>query len=495
MIVTITPDAIGQKLSDWLVSQGHYITSPCGGRGVCGKCKVKLLSGYFCDTVTKDTVVPDDDGYILSCQVSCTKDSVGASISIPALEGGGLTDFVANANVGQKSGYAIALDIGTTTIGACLVDMNSGEVLCKTSMLNPQAVYGADVLSRIKVCSEGKLSILHSLIIDATNQIISKLSQGKSISELYVSANTTMLHLFLGVDPTPIGSYPFTPVFTLEQVLDGETLNLDVGVVKLMPSASAYIGSDVVVGVLASGMVGDATQVLVDMGTNGEIVLVHRGKTYATSTAVGPALEGACIECGMGGVAGAIDRVYLQNGNIYTHTIADAKPIGICGSGLIDLMALLLREGMIDETGAWQEDSDSPLANRLKGDKLYLTEDIYLSQKDIRQFQLAKSALYSGIETLLEDKEVSYEDIDALYIAGGIGYYMNLESATRVGLIPTQLSSVAKVVGNTSLAGTVRCLLSDLDREMVKNIARQIEVIDLSFSKVFGEKYIQNMYF
>lgn len=494
MLITISQDAVGHKLSDWLVSKGHFLISPCGGRGTCGKCRVKLLGGLFCDIVTGGIATPDEGGYILSCQVYCTESSVGAMIDLPTTRGGGLVEFEPNHFEQGEGGYAVSLDIGTTTIGACLVDRSSGEILSRTSMLNPQAVYGADVLSRIQACSEGKLEHLQSLVLDATRQILRALAEDKHIDELCVSANTTMLHLYIGADPTTIGRYPFTPLFVEEKVLSGDSLGLEVDRVRLLPSASAYIGSDVTVGVLACDMCADKTQLLVDMGTNGEIVLSHKGKLYATSTAVGPALEGASIECGVGGVVGAIDRVDIREGEIITHTIGDATPVGICGSGLVQLTAMLLRLGMIDETGAWT-DSECVLNKYLKGDRLYLNDDIYLSQKDIRQLQLAKSALRSGIETLLVENGVSIDEVSSMYVAGGVGYYMDLDSASEIGLLPPSLQKVAKVVGNTSLAGNIACVLSSEDREKVANISRQIEVIDLSFSTTFVDKYVSNMYF
>jgi uncharacterized 2Fe-2S/4Fe-4S cluster protein (DUF4445 family) len=244
--------------------------------------------------------------------------------------------------------------------------------------------------------------------LEKTKELIQLLAKGAEIEELCVSANTTMLHLFLGVDPQTIGVYPFVPVFTNERIISGKVLNLPVKTVRLLPSASAYIGSDITAGVLACAMYGnDKTELFVDVGTNGEIVLSHKGKLYATSTAAGPALEGACIECGIGGVLGAIDKVFLEKDELYFTTIGGEKPKGICGSGLIDLLAILKNEKLIDENGTWDEETQSPLLNKLCDDKFYLTESIYLSQKDIRQFQLAKSAILSGIETLLEEKAVN----------------------------------------------------------------------------------------
>lgn len=477
----------GEILLDVLARAKFYLPASCGGNGTCGKCKVKLLHGKV------KNALPDKDGYLLSCKAVVDGD---LTVFLPFQSGGGVTDFSENALKGEREGFGIALDIGTTTLAACLVCLDTGEILEKVSALNPQGVYGADVLSRIQACNEGKLLLLQSLILDKTKEIVLSLANGRDIQELCVSANTTMLHLFLGVDPQTIGVYPFTPAFTNERVVEGKMLGLPVETIRLLPSASAYIGSDVTAGVVACGMDDKAkTELFVDVGTNGEIVFSHKSKLYAASTAAGPALEGACIECGIGGVVGAIDKVFMEEGKLLFTTIGGEKAKGICGSGLIDLIATLKKQNLIDENGTWDEESKSPLINKLCGGKFYLTEDIYLSQKDIRQFQLAKSAILSGIETLLEEKGVKENEIESLYLAGGLGYYMNVENAVATGLLPSPLKNKTKPVGNTALAGAKTCLLRKKARENVCKIAEEMEVVELSFSQIFQEKYMENMSF
>ncbi|MBR3864240.1 MAG: DUF4445 domain-containing protein [Clostridia bacterium] len=476
----------GERLLDALARAKYLIPASCGGKGTCGKCKVKLLRGKV------DNAEVDKDGYILSCKALVKED-----ITIYLLNqlGSGLTQFEEIQMDGEKIGIGVALDIGTTTIGACLIDLKNGKTLKKISSLNPQAVYGADVLSRIKACSEGKLSLLQKLIIDETKRIILQLEPNEKISELYVGANTTMLHLFLGVDPTAIGVYPFTPAFTCERNFTGKELGLPVERVKLLPSASAYVGSDVTVGVLSCLNYGGNNTLFVDMGTNGEIALSYNGQIYATSTAAGPTLEGACIECGMGGVSGAIDKVFVKEGNLEFTTIDNALPIGICGSGLIDLITFLKKEQIIDETGAFDDLSSSRFLSQLKEDKFYITDDIYLSQKDIRQFQLAKSAISAGMETLLLENDVKIEEIDKVFVAGGLGYFMNVQNACEVGLLPKYLKDKAIAVGNSCLSGIKLCLLQQNQLYKVNEIAKSIKIIELSFSKVFQDKYVENMMF
>ena len=477
----------GQTLAHALANAGYNISASCGGKGTCGKCKIKLINGQ----VQGQTA--DESGYVLSCKAKIISD---VTVFLLNDSGSGLTEFARGKAQGDKCGLGVALDIGTTTLGACLVDLASGEILEKTSALNPQSVCGADVLSRINACSNGKLSFLQTLILEKTKEIINTLAKGRKINELYVSANTTMLHLFLGVNPESIGKYPFTPVFTDTKVVDGEKLGLPVDKVCLLASASAYVGSDITAGVFALNMHEDkGISIFVDVGTNGEIVLVNNGNLYATSTAAGPALEGACIECGIGGVTGAIDKVFVKNGKIEFNTIGNAQPVGICGSGLIDLIALLLKEDIIDETGAFNDLSASDFICSLKDDRFYLTDEIYLSQKDIRQFQLAKSAISAGIETLLIEKGITVNQVQNLYVAGGLGYYMSVSNATAAGLFPKGLQEKTKVVGNTSLAGVEICLISEGADVEVQKIAQSMQIIELSFSKIFQDKYVENMFF
>ncbi len=491
--ITIYPQGItltakqGETILQALGRQGIEFSAPCGGKGTCRKCKVKLLEG----NVLGDS--SDADGMVSSCKAVVAQNIV---IELPVQHGSGIDCFQTQVLVGEKQGLGVILDVGTTTIAACLVDLSSGEILQKTSALNPQSVYGADVLSRINACREGKLERLQKIVLEKSNELIHSIAEGKSVDELVVSANTTMLHIYLGKNPETIGVYPFTPVFTQTQRIDGVALSLQADKVRLLPSVSGYIGSDITAGVLACCMHKEnKAELLVDIGTNGEVVLSHKGRLYATSTAAGPALEGACIERGLGGVSGAIDKVYVQNGNLTFSTIGNEKARGICGSGLIDLIAVLLEEELIDESGSWNEDSTSPLMNKLLGDKFYLTDEVYLSQRDIRQFQLAKSAIVAGIDTLLSTCGVEIDELENVYVAGGLGFYMNVQNAVRTGLLPKWSLSKAKVVGNTSLAGARLCLLQETAQREIERIATEMQVIELSFSKIFQDLYIEYMSF
>ncbi|MBR2441773.1 MAG: DUF4445 domain-containing protein [Clostridia bacterium] len=473
----------GVLLLDALVQNGYILPAPCGGNGICGKCKVQLVKGEVLHAEK------DENGFVLACKARVIGD---ITLALPQEKGCGLDEFNGALLQGEKEGLGVALDIGTTTLAACLVDLKTGAVQEKISALNPQGVYGADVLSRIDACSRGKLVSLTELIREKTVELVEKLAKGKPIEELVVAANTTMLHLFMGVDPTPIGVAPFTPVFTAAKEIEGACLGLPTKKVRLLPSISAYVGADITAGALACEM-GRGVELLVDVGTNGELLLFDGKSLCAASTAAGPALEGACMDCGIGGVSGAIDKVFIKDGELAFTTVDNAPAKGICGSGYIDLIAVLMQEGLIDETGAWDEDSDSSLLKKLDCDKFYLTSNIYLSQRDIRQFQLAKSAIRAGIETLLSIRNLTPKSLDKLYIAGGLGYYMNVKNAAAVGLLPPACKDKAQAVGNTSLAGARLCLLQEGYNQKAAQIAGETQTVELSFSQTFQELYVEHM--
>ena len=474
--------AAGTNLLDALTQNGFFIPAACGGRGSCGKCAVKCR-----------TAGTEDYQTLLSCHTS-----VKADMTV-LLDAGSKDELWQVSPLSQSAARTVAmlLDVGTTTLAAYLVDKETGETLAKASALNPQGAFGADVLSRITAFGDGKGVQMQAAVLDATNRLLQNFSGTCSkIDDLIVVGNPTMLHLFLGVDPTGIGSYPFTPAFTDTKYLTGTDIGFHVPRVRLLPSISAYLGSDVSAGILACEMhKTDKTQLLMDLGTNGEIVLAHGGKLYAASTAAGPALEGANMSCGIGGVAGAIDRVWCEHGQLRFTTVGNAPTRGICGSGFIDLFALLLDEGILDETGAWSEECDSPLFRYLEDDCFYLTPEVYLSQDDVRQFQLAKAAIAAGVEALLTHCGVSPEQVERVFLAGGLGYYMSPAKAARTGLLSPTLLARTKIVGNTALAGARLCLLDKEKQTEIDALCKETETVELSFSPVFSQAYIDNMGF
>ena len=472
----------GANLLEVLTENGFFIPAACGGRGSCGKCAVKCRASGAEEYQT-----------VLSCHTAVESD---LTVLLDADSESGLWK-VSSLSVckGKKAG--VILDVGTTTLAVCLIDKETGDTLAKASLLNPQGAFGADVISRISAFGEGKGEDMRAAVVAATNRIIAEFrATGAQIDEIAVAGNPTMLHLFIGADPSGIGSYPFTPAFVESKYFEGADIGIDAPRVRLLPSISAYLGSDVSAGILACEMdKTDKTQLFMDLGTNGELVLAHAGKLFAASTAAGPALEGANMSCGIGGVAGAIDRVWFDGGQLQFTTVEDAPVRGICGSGFIDLFALLLDEGILDETGAFCEECDSPLFPRLQDDCFYLTPEVYLSQDDVRQFQLAKAAIAAGVEALLAHCGVSPDKVERVFLAGGLGYYMSPARAARTGLLSPTLLSRTQIVGNTALAGARLCLLKEGNQTALDALCKRIETVELSFSPVFSQAYIENMGF
>ena len=461
----------GDLLIDLLTANGITVPASCGRRGTCSKCTVKLISGHF------EGVTPDENCLIKSCKaVVCGNAQIHCNFE----SGNGLTENAFSAVNSTKSGAAI--DIGNTTVAAAYLSKN-GQIQY-SSCLNPQSTYGADVISRIKACADGHLNEMTALIRNCIHNLLDELNCTENIATLAVSGNTTMLHLFCGISPESMGHSPFLPQFTDYKIINGTEYGFNVKNIIILPSVSAFIGADITAGAYSLNLAKEDENVLfADLGTNGEIVLSKHGELYCTSTAAGPALEGACIECGCGGINGAIDSVENVNGSIKYTTVGNAEPAGICGSGIVDTVTYLLENKLIDETGYFEDE------------KLTITDNIYFTQKDIRQFQLAKSAIYSGIETICEAAELKMSEIDRLYIAGGLGYYINPESAVNCGLLPGMDTNKIIPAGNTSLQGALNCLTSPEVLNEMQKLTEKFRLIDLGGNPKFNERFMENMYF
>ncbi|MBQ7317262.1 MAG: DUF4445 domain-containing protein [Clostridia bacterium] len=489
MTIHIPLSAQGIRLSTHLAEAGYPITADCGGRGKCGKCAVTVVSGSFSSTPDgKVPAIPDDSGKLLSCRVFCNGEAV---ILLPVTKGSGLTAPTERPSAAVPyEACGVALDIGTTTLAAALVHRTDGSILRTTSRLNPQKSFGADVMSRIQAVMENEAHLLtmQKLLLEDVRAMLEALTDGHTVSHMTVAGNPTMLHLFCGISPVGMGTYPFTPVFTDTKVLSGKDLGLPADQIILLPSVSAFIGGDLTAGMIACDITNHAAPVLlVDMGTNGEMILYtgkdHGDKLYGTSTAAGPALEGAGISTGTGGVSGAVSSVVWNGVSLQYETVDHAPPIGICGSGLIDLVSLLLLRGIMDETGYLEEDP-FPYAEKLT-----------LTGEDIRAFQLAKSALRAGMEVLCETAGISPQDLSALYIAGGLGQYMRMDSAMQVGLLPDCPKQILQGVGNTALKGAAMALRDPTWVERITADARRCETVALNLSPSFSDKFMEYMLF
>ena len=479
----------GEILLNILRRNGFDIYSPCGGNGTCGKCNVLIKNEGLvpsCLYPLKDSIeviLPDKrEAKVLTEQHQHT-------IQLPLMPGP-----CADLSVYP---HGVAVDIGTTTIAIYLVNLITGVISETRAILNPQLKYGADVITRIQFTTSNKegLKILQHELRDALNRELNSLVHFAAISEneiikVVFTGNTTMLHLLLGVNPGSLAQAPFKAQFLDEKILTGAQLNLRCypeAEVKVLPSVSAFVGSDIVAG-LASIMPSEnhKNYLFMDIGTNGELALVTDDIVFCCSTAAGPAFEGAKISCGMGAVEGAISAFSNEG---YT-VIGDEKPAGICGSGLIDIVAFLCENDRIDSDG------------RLKNDYIIATtvetgteHSVYLNQDDIREVQLAKSALASGIKILIKQAGLSFDQIDTLFLAGGFGNYINTESAIRIGLLPSEMKDKIIPLGNTSGTGAIMALKSVKFDDVIKELLWKTKHIELAADEDFALEFAMNMMF
>lgn len=418
--------------------------------------------------------------------------------------------------------YGTAFDIGTTTVAAYLHDLNTGKCVAVSSMLNPQRKFGADVIARISYTmqsNENRIE-MQNLIINCINELTGKLVQQSKISHVDIytavfTGNTTMLHLLMGLDAANIAVSPFIPVTTNLQHFSSKALGLSInehGVGVAFPGVSAYVGGDTVAAILSSGMYDkDEISLLIDIGTNGEIVLGGKDWLLACSTAAGPAFEGANIKNGVGGVTGAIDTIGAGPAFEYT-TIGNTSPVGICGSGIIDAIAQLLDAEIIDETGRLADEDEAEQLGKGYSDRLITVDgvrsfilasegekgsgaQIVITQKDIRELQNAKAAIAAGIETLIKQSGNGHDAIKKVYLAGGFGSKINIDSALKIGLLPRSLENRIEAIGNASGTGAAEGLLSESMLKLSEKLKLKVKYIELSASADFVEKYVDNMFF
>ena len=419
--------------------------------------------------------------------------------------------------------FGIAVDVGTTTVVAYLVSLTSGGVIDTVSGLNKQKSFGGDVISRIEYVmrEKGGLDLIQDRIRSQIETMSRDLLQKnrlevEDVSAIAVAGNTTMMHLFAGMSPAAIASAPFIPVSLSEETIPAAELGFEAFrcPVMLLPSLSGYVGADISAGIVASGILErEKLNLLVDFGTNGEIVLGNRDQLFTCSTAAGPAFEGAQISRGMGGVAGAINSVYLEEGELFYTTIGGRPPQGICGSGIFDIAGLLISTGAADYTGRilTPEEADRPAAVQLL--KFYVEEngepalrlagasesaggdEILFTQKDLREVQLAKAAIAAGIDSLLHAAGSTYTEVEKIFIAGGFGNYIDTHSAVKLGLFPKDRLESIESIGNSAGKGAVLSLLSKRVAEELAQIPAKSRYVELSSDAYFQNAYIEQMYF
>ena len=470
-------------------------------------------------------VTPTDVGLAVlqGLPAALRDDPAGVTVTTFAPPGGRGSERVVAVERGDTAGmkFGLAVDIGTTSVVSTLIELDSGEQLASVSSLNPQAVFGGDLMSRIAFAQfdPGNLRKLHTRIIGLLNRHIEETCRqsgvlAKWIYKVVVVGNTCMHHLLLGIDPSFVGLAPYAPVMRHALVLPARELFLKVAPearVCLLPLVAGFVGADAVAVALATRIYeGAAIRIAVDIGTNGEVILGSRDRLWACSAPAGPALEGAQIRHGMRAALGAIDRVTVDD-DIHVHTIGEADPLGICGSGLIDLLAGLLDTGVIDWTGLIRVEAREALPPKLRervvmrGEERQVIvlrpgeagarQEVVLTQDDVRQVQLAKGAIASGVAMLQHVASVSDETVAELMLAGGFGNYVSISSALRIGLIPPLPKEKIRYVGNAASLGAQLCLVSETERQRAESVAARIEHVSLAAHPDFERIFVEAMNF
>ena len=367
----------------------------------------------------------------------------------------------------------LALDIGTTTLALSIRDLCTGEERLRCEKDNPQRMVAADVMSRIQAAMNGNGSFLQELVLGALKDPPSE------IRKAVIVGNTAMLYFLLGKDPESLSHAPFSA-----DDLFGRTEEI-LGIPSYLPPCmNAFVGADTTAAVLSSGMCDrEEIALLADIGTNGELALWKEGTLYVTSTAAGPAFEGAGISQGSSAKRGAIDKVWAEEGQVRVHVIGEVPARSICGSGLLDAVSVMLDLGILDETGAMQEG------------RFPLSENVSLTRKDIRSVQLAKGAIRAGIETLAHSSGTALTEIRTLYIAGAFGSHLSIESAVRTGLIPMLLRDHVTVLGNAALRGAEEMLLDPGKIREAEAVAGRSKHVDLGGNPLFNQLFVEQMLF
>ncbi len=461
-IITLLPDnrilqaEAGQTLHNLLAREG-MLDAPCGGRGTCGKCRV-LANGR--EVPACQTTVDRDMTVVLPSPVESAE---------PA-----------------AAGSRIAFDIGTTTVVCFLAD-EAGNVLARASARNPQTAFGADVISRIQAAQAGNGPLLTDLIRrTATGLLLRVCSTPEAVQVISMVGNPAMQQLFLGLPVDNLAQLPYAPILCKSEITSAAHIFPCCPQAQLLtvPDISGFVGADTVAGILACGLPDSQGPVLlVDIGTNGEMVLADKGRMLACSTAAGPALEGSNITMGMGAEAGAIDRVWIENGALHCRVMGGIPAVGICGSGLLDAVAAALDLGLLNRRG-----------QILNGDnKIMLTNQVYLTQEDIRQVQLAKGAIAAGIRLMAAQMNISLGDIQQVCLAGAFGSCLDPESACRTGLLPEELLPKITAAGNTAGQGALLLAAHPERLSQTQDILQNTRFLELASLPAFPRTFAKAM--
>lgn len=524
---------VGGALLETLDTAGVFSDTQCGGLGVCGKCRVQFKSGMPQPNDEETHLIDEGElvsGWRLACQTSLTED---CTIYIPSVVANSALRVLTNASSEKgislptddkrfESGYGIAVDLGTTTVACYLIELHEGRRFDVAAFANPQRQYGADVISRINYTREDSshLSKLQNVIVSEIEDQVNALCKRNEIvlSELVrmtVVGNSTMMHIFWGVDPWSLGVAPYKPEFTESTPRTANKIGFkrfkDM-VVEMLPGIGGHLGSDTVGGLVTFGSDAyDEPFLFLDLGTNGEIVLVKDGEAIGCTCAAGPAFEGVHILCGTPAIDGAIDHMSIDNGKILFSTIGAKSPVGLCGSGLVDCVSELIRMGIVSKTGRFVKPDQMPgsippgLKNRLiKADKggwrFVIAEKtdgspVFISQTDIRQMQLAKAAFRTGIDYLLREAGLNYLELSKVYVGGGFGSHLRMEGLTTMGLWPSGLDKAVEAVGNVAGLGAHMALMSKSKFADSLRVGHWVSNLSLESKPDFNGHFIENLSF
>lgn len=524
----------GTLLTEAALRAGITLLQPCGGVGVCGKCRVRILQGDIkresvcCDALSEDEM---GGGWTLACQTKVQSDII---IDVPAesmmehchkiLESdSGQNTFTIKPLNDSPDALGIAFDIGTTTVVGSLFSLAAGKEKGVMSRMNPQICYGDDVISRIHRIREKPetLNDMQTAIVDTINEILINLCEendltANDVHEISAAGNSTMQQILCGFDPSPLGEMPFKQAFQEAQLIRANDVGISANrdaTLYVLPQIGGFIGGDTVAGMIATRIDSHEKPVLlVDIGTNGEIVLAAKDGIFATSTAAGPAFEGARISQGMRAVAGAIEKIIIDD-YVMFNVIGNVKPSGLCGTALIDIAADLLDKGIIDETGLIVDREDAPaelpdsLRSRIvekdeqaafiivHAEATSTGEPIFLTQRDVRELQLATGAIRAGINILLKNAGLSYTDLDAIFLAGAFGNFIRRNKACRIGLLPSIPHERIRFIGNAASLGAKFTLLSSDERDYAETIRKKATHVDLSLDTDFQMEFSEAMIF
>ncbi len=529
-VLTPEADDLRGTVADFLARRGHGLNTRCNQRGLCGGCRVNLLEGEVLSATSGETIRADHGPIELkSCEARLTGDRP-VRFEIPARSLLAHTpqveeDYVIRVSAGREPlvepvgsrNLGLAVDIGTTTVVVLLTELESGQVLTRASGYNQQMKHGDNVLTRIQYCHEKPEHVKQMqqvVAVDTLQPLIERALNRAEVGAdriacMAIAGNTTMLHLLAGIDPTPMGVAPFTPEFIEEKVLTGEEVGwAGIGLgdlpVFLLPGFSAYVGADLAAGVFATGMAYDQGNILlVDVGTNGEIVLRVGDRLYACATAAGPAFEGSGLSSGARASQGAISAIRFRDSEplVEIDRIGppDPKPpIGICGTGYIDFMAAGRRVGLLTSSGRFDPTFMARYPDRFGqdeyGKKMIIDRrgkvEVVVSEADIASLLQAKAAIAAGIHTLLAREGLKPESVDRVDLAGGFGRHLSAVNAVGCGLLPDFDPAKVEAVGNTSLAGAYLALIDRTSVREMDRCRRTVEILELNLEPDFEDYYV-----